>query len=162
MKKSRQIRPITLKEVVGGQQYLVVLLELPAGILHLHHYTICGQPFKREGKLWFRTARRIRGIDPFDDLRWPLFDIEANGLLQHDSHEMSRTFRHTMESKRLLSDIVERQSFDEYAKLINLTDEELFAIFDHIELCEWASNMLSLIPEEEIEREIKSLRPKVH
>ncbi len=110
-------RPVTLDQLVGGQQYLAATLNM-RGRLEVEIFTVCGRPVRSsydEGPLI-----RIRGTEESAVCE----HRHAGGLGLLSLLFENRVFRATARNREILSDLVARQAAAEYLSLIGVGNPE--------------------------------------
>ena len=117
------LRPVTMKEVVGGQPYIEIEVWRD-GTMSLSHHTLYGRPIRRDGVWWFRMRKNeSRASTHMDELTNFCSAADA-GLNPERRYNVHRTFRYTERNRRALSDLVKCQALGEYLDLIEATDQE--------------------------------------
>ncbi len=109
----RSLKPITMNEVVGGQTYIRVGVDI-YNRLWMKTQVLCGQPYMMCGSWWM-------SIPPKSD--WDLHNwasMSDGGMDPSRRTNRGSTFRFTGENMKFLSDLVERNALDEYLALVGL------------------------------------------
>lgn len=123
-------KPITIKEVIGGQRYIRVGVTMD-GQLWITSLVFCGRPFNKKWKTingssaWIQVKKKTSNWTYLSDIgEKSCVSVEDCGLDPKRRLTRGRTFRFNGRNQAILEDLVAQQDIAGYLKLIGIQDPQ--------------------------------------